>query len=81
MRLYYETGENGAKISCISHSNGPILVGQSRESHAEILRVGSIIGLLNNHWFLIEEGGLGLDRIAVTLFSQCDRKLLNCKHI
>ena len=36
------------------------------------------IGLLHNHWFLIEEGGLGWDRMAVTLFSQCDRKLLNC---
>ena len=36
----YETGENEAKISSISHSNGPILVGQLRESHAEILRVG-----------------------------------------
>ena len=35
------------------------------------------IGLLHNHWFLIEEGGLGWDRMAVTLFSQCDRKLLN----
>ena len=38
--ITYETGENGAKISSISHSNGPILVGQLRESHAEILRVG-----------------------------------------
>ena len=34
------TCENGAKISSISHSNGPVLVGQLRESHAEILRVG-----------------------------------------
>ena len=38
--ITYETGENGAKISSISHSNGPILVGQLRESHSEILRVG-----------------------------------------
>ena len=30
----YETGENGAKISSISHSNGPILVGHLRESQA-----------------------------------------------
>ena len=36
----HETGENGAKITFISHSNGPIFVGQLRESHAEILRVG-----------------------------------------
>ena len=36
-----------------------------------------VMGLLSNHWFLIEEGGLGWDRMAVTLFSQCDRKLLN----
>ena len=36
------------------------------------------IGLLHNHWFLIEEEGLGWGRMAVTLFSQCDRKLLNC---
>ena len=36
----YETGENGAKISRISHPNGPILVGQLRESYTEILRVG-----------------------------------------
>ena len=34
------TGENGAKISSISHSNGPILVGQSRESQAKWVRVG-----------------------------------------
>ena len=27
--------------------------------------------------FWIEEEGLGWDRMAVTLFSQCDRKLLN----
>ena len=27
--------------------------------------------------FWIEEGGLGWDRMAVTLFPQCDRKLLN----
>ena len=33
--------------------------------------------LLHNHWFLVDEGGLGLDRMAVTLFSQCDRKLFN----
>ena len=36
----YETGENGAKISSISHSNGPILVGQLRESQAKWVRVG-----------------------------------------
>ena len=36
----YDTGENGAKTSSISHSNGPILEGKLREFHAEILRVG-----------------------------------------
>ena len=36
----YETGENGAKISSISHSNGPFLVIQLRESHAKWERVG-----------------------------------------
>ena len=34
MRLV--TGGNGAKISSISHSNGPILVGQLRESHGKM---------------------------------------------
>ena len=60
----YETGENGAKISSISHSFAPILVGQLRESHSEILRVGrpDSIGLA-----LIElNGGFlgGLERSA-----------------
>ena len=47
------------------------------------IRQGSVsyIGLLHNHWSLIEEGGLGWERMAVTLFSQSDRKLLNCEHI
>ena len=36
----YVTCENGAKISSISHSNGPILVGQLRESQAKWVRVG-----------------------------------------
>ena len=38
--ITYETGENGAKISSISHSNGLILVGQSCESQAKWVRVG-----------------------------------------
>ena len=44
------------------------------------------IGLLHNHWSLIEEGWLGWDRVAVTLllFSQCDHyiksQVLKCTH-
>ena len=36
----YEIGENLAKISRISHSNDPILVGRYSKSPAECARVG-----------------------------------------
>ena len=49
----YEIGENGAKISSISHSNGPILVGQLRESHAEILRVGRPASIKHLAWQVV----------------------------
>ena len=39
------------------------------------------IGLLHNRWVLIEEGGLGWDRMAVALIPQCDGKLFNSNHI
>ena len=54
------------------------MVGKRRTKRKEVRNLLGTIGLLHNHWFLIEEGGLEWDRMAVTLFSQCDRKLLNC---
>ena len=53
----FETGGNGAKISSISHSNGPNLAGQLRESHAKWVRVGKPVVV--SPWIYLGNIGLG----------------------
>ena len=46
----YVVGKSGAKFSSISHSHGPILMKQMRESHAKWMRVGKP-GFAVREWF------------------------------
>ena len=66
----YVTGENGTKISSKSHSNGPILVGQLRESQTKWVRVGKSVYPTDSHCGLSNAPScqVGWTCITITLF-------------
>ena len=62
----------GVQRVCLEVEDSPNLL-QTKKAKTTQLNVLSI-GLLHNHWFLIEEGGLGRDRMAVTILKKISRK-------